>query len=77
MVQIASSSHYQNNMDGYGGHSDVEFFPDQQHSRLQQQNGHGENYIEGFSCLRCGEGFTVDEQIVNSGGQVWHAECFV
>ena len=70
---------YQNqdpNMDGYG-HSDVEYYPDAHHSHQHQQNGHGGQYIDGFTCLRCGEGFTVDEQIVNSGGQVWHSECFV
>lgn len=33
--------------------------------------------IGDLSCLRCGEGFGQDEQIVNSGGQVWHGECFV
>lgn len=28
-------------------------------------------------CFRCGEGFQVNEQIVNSGGEIWHQECFV
>lgn len=33
--------------------------------------------VDNFVCLRCGEGFGPTEQIVNSGGQVWHGECFV
>lgn len=28
-------------------------------------------------CSRCGEGFEENEQIVNSGGEVWHQSCFV
>lgn len=33
--------------------------------------------LEDLSCVRCNDGFNLNEQIVNSGGQVWHAECFV
>ncbi|KAL3072653.1 hypothetical protein niasHS_017627 [Heterodera schachtii] len=33
--------------------------------------------LDDLICVRCNEGFTLNEQIVNSGGQVWHAECFV
>lgn len=33
--------------------------------------------LEDLTCVRCGDGFNLNEQIVNSGGQVWHAECFV
>lgn len=33
--------------------------------------------LEDLACVRCGDGFGLNEQIVNSGGQVWHAECFV
>ncbi|XP_050389046.1 LIM and senescent cell antigen-like-containing domain protein 1 isoform X2 [Patella vulgata] len=29
------------------------------------------------ACRRCGEGFGVHEQIVNSNGEVWHTHCFV
>ncbi|XP_076435650.1 LIM and senescent cell antigen-like-containing domain protein 1 [Babylonia areolata] len=28
-------------------------------------------------CRRCGEGFSIQEQIVNSNGEVWHPACFV
>lgn len=30
-----------------------------------------------MACTKCGHGFGPSEQIVNSCGQVWHAECFV
>jgi len=33
--------------------------------------------LEDLVCVRCNEGFELNEQIVNSGGQVWHSECFV
>lgn len=33
--------------------------------------------LEDLVCVRCNDGFELNEQIVNSGGQVWHAECFV
>lgn len=33
--------------------------------------------IDSLTCVRCGDGFGQNEQIVNSGGAVWHAECFV
>lgn len=29
------------------------------------------------SCYLCGEPFSVNENMVNSGGQVWHQKCFV
>jgi len=29
------------------------------------------------SCVRCGDGFMVNEPIINSGGEVWHQHCFV
>ncbi|CAG2235479.1 unnamed protein product [Mytilus edulis] len=28
-------------------------------------------------CYRCNEGFTPQEQIVNSNGEIWHTQCFV
>ncbi|GFR86260.1 LIM and senescent cell antigen-like-containing domain protein 1 [Elysia marginata] len=28
-------------------------------------------------CERCGEGFSMDEEIINCNGKVWHKECFV
>ncbi|XP_014661856.1 PREDICTED: LIM and senescent cell antigen-like-containing domain protein 1 [Priapulus caudatus] len=28
-------------------------------------------------CARCSEGFGAHEQMVNSGGEVWHTKCFV
>lgn len=46
----------------------------------QQVNGGGGDLsarLEDLLCVRCNEGFELNEQIVNSGGQVWHAECFV
>lgn len=33
--------------------------------------------IENLACVRCNDGFDLHEQIVNSSGQVWHADCFV
>ncbi|KHJ98778.1 LIM domain protein, partial [Oesophagostomum dentatum] len=27
--------------------------------------------------FRCNDGFSLQDQIVNSSGQVWHSECFV
>ena len=29
------------------------------------------------SCALCGDLFSVNENMVNSGGQVWHQKCFV
>lgn len=40
-------------------------------------NGDLSARLEDLLCVRCNEGFELNEQIVNSGGQVWHAECFV
>jgi hypothetical protein len=40
-------------------------------------NGDLSNRLENLLCVRCNDGFALNEQIVNSGGQVWHAECFV
>lgn len=62
--------------------NDLDFFNEAshpQHSGQQhhQQNGNSQQYVDGYACERCTEGFGLDEQIVNSGGQVWHAECFV
>lgn len=28
-------------------------------------------------CRRCDEGFEPTEKIVNSGGDLWHTQCFV
>ena len=28
-------------------------------------------------CRRCGDGFGMQEQIINSNGEVWHTYCFV
>jgi hypothetical protein len=33
--------------------------------------------LDDFVCVRCNDGFAQNETVVNSGGQVWHAECFV
>ncbi|CEF62538.1 AT21926p [Strongyloides ratti] len=33
--------------------------------------------FDNLFCVRCQDGFELNEQIVNSGGQVWHSECFV
>ena len=33
--------------------------------------------LDDFVCVRCSDGFAQNETVVNSGGQVWHAECFV
>jgi hypothetical protein len=33
--------------------------------------------LSGATCSRCNRGFGKDEEIVNSGGEVWHTECFV
>lgn len=30
-----------------------------------------------LSPFRCNDGFSLQDQIVNSSGQVWHSECFV
>jgi len=43
---------------------------------LVQRFGGGAK-LEDLACVRCGDGFGLNEQIVNSAGQVWHAECFV
>ena len=42
-----------------------------------KMNSGGNGLIGNVLCFRCGEGFEVNEQIVNSGGEVWHQECFV
>lgn len=34
-------------------------------------------FLEDLTCVRCGDGFNINEQLVNSGSQTWHAECFV
>lgn len=28
-------------------------------------------------CTRCDEGFEQGEKIVNTNGELWHAQCFV
>ncbi|KAF7634912.1 hypothetical protein Mgra_00005654 [Meloidogyne graminicola] len=33
--------------------------------------------LDDFICVRCNDGFLPSETVVNSGGQFWHAECFV
>jgi len=33
--------------------------------------------MNGAVCSRCRKGFTKDEEIVNSGGEIWHTQCFV
>ncbi|MCL4127761.1 UNVERIFIED_CONTAM: hypothetical protein GTU68_039511, partial [Idotea baltica] len=30
-----------------------------------------------MTCTRCGNGFDLQEKIVNSNGQLWHTQCFV
>uniref|UniRef100_A0AC34GTA9 LIM zinc-binding domain-containing protein n=1 Tax=Panagrolaimus sp. ES5 TaxID=591445 RepID=A0AC34GTA9_9BILA len=64
--------HYSNN----NAAGDLDFFNDSHQHHQQQQNG-GNNYVDSNACERCTEGFNVNEEIVNSGGRLWHAECFV
>jgi len=33
--------------------------------------------MNGAVCSRCRKGFSKDEEIVNSGGEIWHTQCFV
>jgi len=33
--------------------------------------------MNGAACSRCRRGFSKDEEIVNSGGEIWHTQCFV
>jgi hypothetical protein len=33
--------------------------------------------LDDFICVRCNDNFIPSETVVNSGGQFWHAECFV
>ncbi|KAI6243667.1 UNC-97-like protein [Aphelenchoides fujianensis] len=33
--------------------------------------------LDGLVCVRCNDIFKENEQVVNSGNSVWHAECFV
>jgi len=33
--------------------------------------------MNGAVCSRCRHGFSKDEEIVNSGGEIWHTQCFV
>ena len=33
--------------------------------------------LTGALCTRCQQGFSKDEEIVNSSGQIWHTKCFV
>lgn len=33
--------------------------------------------MNGAVCSRCRHGFNKDEEIVNSGGEIWHTQCFV
>ncbi|KAK6111709.1 Uncharacterized protein BM_BM3366 [Brugia malayi] len=40
-------------------------------------NGDLSSGFENLTCVRCHDGFDLNEQIVNSSGQVWHSDCFV
>jgi len=37
----------------------------------------GDMSLNGAACSRCRRGFSKDEEIVNSGGEIWHTQCFV
>ncbi|GMR33300.1 hypothetical protein PMAYCL1PPCAC_03495 [Pristionchus mayeri] len=40
----------------------------------------GEHFAQGFdglACYRCNDGFNIDDELVNSNGQVFHSGCFV
>lgn len=43
----------------------------------QNGGGGGAGLFDNVQCFRCAEPFEVEEQIVNSGGEVWHQDCFV
>ena len=32
---------------------------------------------EGAVCVRCRQGFDKEEEMVNTGGELWHKQCFV
>ncbi|VDN25192.1 unnamed protein product [Gongylonema pulchrum] len=40
-------------------------------------NGDLSSGFDNLTCVRCHDGFDLNEQIVNSSGQVWHSDCFV
>ncbi len=65
------------------GHTQHQSYHQYDGTTTQQADGDlvaqfdGETKLEDLTCVRCADGFGLNEQIVNSGGQVWHAECFV
>ncbi|EYC28313.1 hypothetical protein Y032_0008g88 [Ancylostoma ceylanicum] len=44
---------------------------------MEHVNGELAHGFENLVCVRCNDGFSLQDQIVNSSGQVWHSECFV
>nr|CAD2175041.1 unnamed protein product [Meloidogyne enterolobii] len=49
----------------------------QQEENLLNQQFDQQIKLDDFICVRCNDGFIPSETVVNSGGQFWHAECFV
>jgi len=69
---IQQQKHQQNYHTNGGG-----ILENQQEENLLNQQFDQQIKLDDFICVRCNDGFIPSETVVNSGGQFWHAECFV